>query len=92
MSEVVYDTEFIDKDQFAKIRGNFTDIPAEVEELVKSANSTDVIALNLSVRSPAKIESAEIVKGGDIVPFMLSEFEKEGVKQNQIDEAFCKLV
>ncbi|MBI4181577.1 MAG: hypothetical protein HY520_01260 [Candidatus Aenigmarchaeota archaeon] len=60
----------------------------DLEAKIKDATEFDVIAVDVSINSPAQIMDVEVMKNGDIVPFLIERMKREGINQEQINDAF----
>jgi len=78
---------FISKKEFMGQMGNECfSVDPSVEEKLKSFADDDVMALEVSINSPARV--VDIVKFENIIDFMSERFEREGLSRKEIDDAF----
>ncbi len=61
-------------------------IEPTVEQELKSFKEDDMLAIELSINSPAIVK--KISDGNDVVAFMEKKFQEEGFTQDQINQAF----
>ena len=82
-----YSTSFMRKKEFAERTGcEFFSVSPEVEEKLKSFQDEDVLALDVSVSSPAKVIG--VSKVDNIVDFLNGRFSHEKVSVADINKSF----
>ncbi len=80
--------EFLTKRELVERLGNEQIvITPEVEEKLKGIGEDQLLSIEITVRSPAKITDVEILNTS-IIDFMNNIFEKEGITKEVVNKVF----